>query len=92
MCLEYDMGWEDSRCSISACWIKCVLNKNIGNMKWHIFQKFNKTITKEQHAAFWNNECETIKCDTNVRCYSKRILCNIARVVGIQSWIIILDL
>lgn len=54
-------------------------------MKWHILQKFNDTITQKQHTGLRNNGCETIKCDTIVRYYSKNILCNIARVVGIKS-------
>lgn len=77
-----------SRCSISACGIKCALNKSIGNMKWHISKN---VINHRETAHLWNNECHTTKYDTNVRYYYfKNTLCNIARVVGIKSWVIIL--
>lgn len=77
-----------SRCSISACGIKCALNKSIGNMKWHISKN---VINHRETTHLWNNECHTTKYDTNVRYYYfKNTLCNIARVVGIKSWVIIL--
>lgn len=47
MCLECDMNLEDNSYPISACWIKRVLNINIGNLEWHIFQIFNKTLTQK---------------------------------------------
>lgn len=48
------MSLEDNGYSISACRIKHVLNKNMGNVKSHVFRKFNKIITETTHYEIMN--------------------------------------
>lgn len=47
---------ENSRCSVSACRIKCVLNTNIGNMK----DTFSK-IWQDNHTEIAHHEIMNVK-------------------------------
>ena len=76
---------ENSRCSVSACRIKCVLNTNIGNMK----DTFSK-IWQDNHTEIAHYEIMNVKYNMWYKykiVISKSTLWIISGVVGIKSWV-----